>query len=104
VDCFQVRAGHGENVGGAVDQRGGERLAADAADVHAFLFADVDCVQARRLPADCVDPGRSDFDLLAIAEETPEQAFRHRAPANISRANEEDAFHDFTPARAGRGN
>jgi hypothetical protein len=51
-----------------------------------------------------VDPGGSDLDVLTIAEKTAEQAFRHGAPANISRANEEDAFHDFTPARADRGN
>jgi hypothetical protein len=51
-----------------------------------------------------VDPGGSDLDVLAIAKKTAEQAFRHRASANISRANEEDAFHDFPPARAGRAN
>jgi hypothetical protein len=61
-------------------------------------------MQTWRLPANRVHAGGSDLNLLAIAEKTPEQAFRHWAPANISRANEEDAFHAFTPARAGRAN
>src|SRR5947208_2835373 len=99
-----MRAGHGENVSGAVDQGGSERLAAHAADINAFLFADVDRVQAGRLSAHSMHPGGSDLDLFAVAKKTPEEAFRHRASANISRANEEDAFHDVTPARAGRAN
>jgi hypothetical protein len=35
------------------------------------------------------------LDVLPIAEQPAEKAFRHWAPANISRTNEEDAFHDF---------
>ena len=75
-----------------------------AADIDAFLFADVDRVQTGRLSAHSMHTGGSDLDLLAVAKKTTEEAFRHRAPANISRANEEDAFHDFRPARAGRAN
>ncbi len=36
VNGFQMRPRHGENVGGAIDQRGGERLAAKSGDVDAF--------------------------------------------------------------------
>ena len=96
-----MRAGHGEDVRRAIDKGGGKWLAADIADIDAFLFADVNGVKARRLSAHGVHTGRCDFDVLAIAEKTPEQPFGHRAAANISRADEEDAFHDFEPARAG---
>jgi hypothetical protein len=99
-----MRAGHGEDVGGAIDERGGERLAAEAANVDAFLFANMDGMQARRLAAHSVDPGGRDLDVFAIAEQTPEEAFGHRAAADISCADEEDAFHDFepTPCRQGK--
>ena len=69
-----------------------------SADVDAFLLADLDGVQARRLSADRVHAGGSDLDVLAIAEQPAEKPFRHRAAADISGANEEDAFHD---SRAG---
>jgi hypothetical protein len=43
-------------------------------------------------------PGGSDLDVFAIAEQTAEQTLCHRAAADISCADEEDAFHDFEPA------
>jgi hypothetical protein len=55
----------------------------------------VDGVHARRLAAHGVDSGGRDVDVFPIAQETAEQPFRHWAPANISRTDEEDAFHDF---------
>jgi len=84
---------------GTIDERRGERLAAQASDIDAFLIANVNRMQARRLPADGVHPGGSDFNVFTIAEQPAEKPFRHRAPANISCTNEEDAFHDFEPAR-----
>jgi hypothetical protein len=95
MNGFEMRAGHSENVGGAIDQGGGERLAAEAANVDAFLFANVNGVQARRLSANGMNPGGYDFDVFAIAEQTAEEALCHRAAADISRADEEDTFHDF---------
>jgi hypothetical protein len=98
-----MRAGHSENVGRTIDQGGGERLAAEPANVDAFLFANVDGVQARWLSANGMNPGGCDFDVFAIAEQTAEEALCHRAAADISRADEEDAFHDFEPAPCRQG-
>jgi hypothetical protein len=39
--------------------------------------------------------GGRDLNVLPIAQQAAEKPFRHRAPANISCTNEEDAFHDF---------
>jgi hypothetical protein len=98
-----MRAGHSENVCRAIDEGGGERLAAEAANVDAFLFAHVDCVEAWRLPTNGMDPGGRDFDVFAVAEQTTKKAFCHRAAADISCADEEDAFHDFEPAPCRQG-
>jgi hypothetical protein len=51
-------------------------------------------VHAWRLPAHRVNSSGRDLDVLPIAEQPAEKPFRHRAPANISCTNEEDAFHD----------
>jgi hypothetical protein len=100
-----MRAGHGENVRRAIDEGGGERLTAQPADIDALLFANVDCMQARRLSADRVDAGGRDFDIPAVAEQSPEQAFSHRAAADIASADKENAFHgDGTGAHAGLAN
>src|SRR5204863_6012053 len=56
-------------------------------------------VHTGRLAADRVHSSRRDLDILSIAEEAAEKALCHRAPANISCANEEDAFHESKPAR-----
>jgi hypothetical protein len=53
----------------------------------------MDGVHARRLAADGVHSGGSDLNIFPIAQHPAEKAFRHRAPANISCANKEDAFH-----------
>src|SRR3982074_2534751 len=99
-----MRAGHRENMRGVLHQRGGKRLAALPANVDAFLFANLDRMQTRRLAADRVNARGSDLDVLPIPEEAAEKTFRHRAPANISCANEEDAFHDSKPANCRHGN
>jgi hypothetical protein len=93
-----MRAGHRENVRGPLDQRGSKRLTPLSANVDAFLLADLDRVQTRGLTADRVDARGSYFNVLPIPEEATEKTFRHRASANISRTNEEDAFHDSEPA------
>jgi hypothetical protein len=98
MNGLQVRASHRENVGGAIDEGSGERLAAEPANVDAFLFADVDGMQARRLPAHGMHAGGSDLDLLSITEQPAEKAFRHGTAADIARADKKDAFHDEKPA------
>ena len=71
VDRLEMRAGHGENMRRPIDQRRGERLAAQIADIDALLLRRRgDGVQARRLSADGVDAGGRHFDVLAIAEQT----------------------------------
>ena len=90
-------------MGGAIDKSGGERLAAETANVDAFLFANVNGMQARGLPANGMNPGGSDLDVLTIAEQTAEEALSHRAAANIARADKKDAFHDEKPAPCRQG-
>ena len=50
-------------------------------------------IQARGLAADRVHPGRSDFDVLPIADQAAKKPFRNRASTNITCADEEDVFH-----------
>jgi hypothetical protein len=88
-----VRARHGEDVRRAFHQRGSQRLAAQSPDVRSFLLTNVDGVHAWRLATHRVHSGGSDLDVFAIAQHPAKKAFRHRAPANISCANKEDAFH-----------
>ncbi len=71
----------------------GERLAAQTADVHAFLLADLHRVKTWRLAAHCVHAGGRNFDVLTIAEQTAKKPFRDWAAANITCADKEDAFH-----------
>ncbi len=78
----------------AIDERGGERLTAEPANIDAFLFADVDRMQARRLSAHRVHAGGGDLDVLAVPEQAAEQAFSHWAAAYIAGADKENAFHD----------
>ena len=41
LNRFQMRAGHGKNMGGAFNQRGGQWLAAEVADINPFHFANL---------------------------------------------------------------
>ena len=95
VNGFEMRAGHGENVRRALDQIGRERLTAQIADVHAVAFANLHRIKTGRLSPDCVNAGRSDFDVFAIADQPVKQSFGDRTAADIARANKEDAFHDY---------
>ena len=95
VNGFQVRASHAENMGRAIDQIGGERLAALIADVDAIYLANLDRIKTWRLAAHCVDAGGSDFHVFAIADEPPKESLRDWATADVAGANKKDAFHDF---------
>jgi hypothetical protein len=89
-----MRAGHGKDVRGAIDQRGGKRLAAETADVHTFLLTNLDRIQTRRLPAHRMYASRGDFNVSSISEQTTKKPFRNRAAANVTCADKEDVFHD----------
>ena len=99
MNRFQVRTGHGEDVRGAIDEGGGERLAAQTTNVDAFITADFDRVKTWRLAAHRIDAGGGDRDVLAIAEKLTQKPFRNRTSANITRTNKEDAFHETRRAR-----
>jgi hypothetical protein len=98
VNRFEMRAGHRENVRGALDQVSGQRLTAQVADGYAFAFANLNGIKTRRLPANGVHAGRRDFDVFAISDQPAEQPFRDRTAADIASANKEDTFHDWRRA------
>ena len=93
LNAVEMRAGHGENVGGALDQRRGQGLAADAVDIDPFVLQDLDREQTRRLPAHRMDPGGCDGDVFSITQKRAEKTLRHRTPADVSGADEKDVFH-----------
>ncbi len=99
-----MRARHRKNMRGPFHQRGGERLAAQSPNVDAVPLADLDRVQTRRLTPHRMHARGSDLDVLPVPEKAAEKTFRHRAPANISCTNEEDAFHDSEPANCRQSN
>jgi hypothetical protein len=90
---FHVRTGHGENVRSLINQRSGQRLAAQSAYICAFLCADFYGVQAWWLPANRMHAGRCDFDVLSVASQAAKKPFRDRASTNVACADEEDVFH-----------
>ena len=51
VDRLQMRAGHGKNVGGLINQGGSKWLATQPANIYAFLLADFHCIKTWRLAA-----------------------------------------------------
>jgi len=63
-----MRTSHGENVRRAIDQAGGERLAAQITDVYAIILANLNGIQAGRLSAHGMNPGGGNLDVLAIAD------------------------------------
>jgi hypothetical protein len=85
-------------VGGALNHIGGERFAAKVPDIDSFLFANFDRVQARRLSSHGMYAGRGHFDLLTVAEQTPEKPLCDGAATDVSGTNKEDAFHDLRAA------
>jgi hypothetical protein len=57
LDRFEVCPGHGENVRSLINERSGQRLAAQTADICALGCADFYGVEAWRLAADRVHAG-----------------------------------------------
>ena len=94
LNSFKMRAGHGKDMRGAIDQRGRNWLAAKTADVHAFLFADLHRIETWWLAAHCVHPSRGNFNVSPISKQTPKQPFRDGTAANVTCADKEDVFHD----------
>jgi len=100
VDRLQMGAGHRENVGRALFQIRGERLAALIANVDSLGFANLDRVKTGRLAADRMDACGSDLDIVAITDEVAKKSFRDRTTADIAGANKEDVFHGGATALA----
>jgi len=90
-----VCAGHGENVRCPVDQIGGERLAAQIADVHAIGFTNLHRVKTRRLSPHRVNTGRSNFNVFAVADQPAKQPFGDWTATDIAGANKENTFHGW---------
>ena len=88
-----MRTSHRENVRSLINQRSGQRLAAQSAYICAFLCADFYGVQAWWLSANRVHAGRCDIDVLAVASQAAKKPFRDRASTNVACADEEDVFH-----------
>ena len=93
MNRFDVGTGHGKDVRCAIDQCRRKRLAAQVADVYAFIRADLHRVQTRWLAAHGVDTGRFNLDVVTIANPTAKKPFCDRAAADIACADKEYAFH-----------
>ena len=91
---------HRKNMGVTIDQIRGQRLAAQIADIYAIAFADLNCVKARRLAADGMDPGRGYLNIFTVTYKPAEQSFCDRTAANVTSADKENAFHDSNAAPA----
>jgi hypothetical protein len=89
-----MTSGHRENMRCSVDQRRRQRLTAKVANIDPFIRADLNGIQARRLSSHGVHSGGSDFNVVAMSDESLEKPFRDWAPTNITRADEENTFHD----------
>ncbi len=89
-----MRPCHRENVCRLIDHGGSERLAAKAADVHAFFFTNLHGIETGRLAADCVYPRRGYCDVFPISQQAAKKPFRDGTAANVSCADKENAFHD----------
>ena len=98
LDCLQVRAGHGKNVCGPINQGGGERLTAYIANIRACFRTDFDRVKTWRLATYCVHTSRNNFDVFSVAKQTAKEPFGNRATADITCADKEDAFHNSESA------
>jgi hypothetical protein len=88
-----VSTGHGENVRSLINQRSGQRLAAQIADICAFRRADFHGVQAWWLTTNRVHASGRDFDVFPVASQAAKKSFRDRAPTNVACADEENVFH-----------
>jgi hypothetical protein len=88
-----VGAGHGKDVRRAIDQGRRERLAALAANICAFVLADLHRVETWRLAAHGVHAGRKNFDVSTVTKQTAKKPFRDGTATNIAGADKEYAFH-----------
>ena len=93
LDRLQVRAGHGENVRGAIDQVRRERLAAKVADVYALFRTHLHSIETRWLPPDGMHTGRNNFNVFTVPDQRAKQTFCDRAAADVTGADKEDGFH-----------
>jgi hypothetical protein len=59
-------------------------------------------MHARRLPAHRVHASGVGPNVLAIPEQSAEQSPRHRASANVARADKKDVFHNLKKQRRRR--
>ena len=99
-----MRAGHGKDVRRAIDQRGRQGLAAETADIHAFLFADLHCIETWRLAAHRVHTSRGNFDIFPVPKHLAKNPFRDGTAANVTCADKKDAFHDSGGANGRNSN
>src|SRR5204862_5719819 len=94
----QVRTCHGEDVCRPIDQRRGQWLTAQIANIDPGIGADFDRVKTWRLTAYRVHTGRNNFDVLSVANHAAKKPFRNWAAADISCTDKEDAFHNSQSA------
>jgi hypothetical protein len=94
-----MRAGHSEDVRGAIHESCGKRLAAKSADIHVFLFADLHRVETWWLTADGMYASRSNFDVFPISEQASEKSLGDGTATNITCADKEDVFHNSGRAK-----
>jgi hypothetical protein len=94
MNCLQVRAGHGKNVCGTINERVRKRLALQAGNISAFFRADLDCIEAGWLTAHRMHPCRDDFNILSVPQQMTKQPFCDGAAADITCTDKENAFHN----------
>ena len=81
-----------------IDEGRSKWLTAHIANVGACGSAGFNGIKAWRLAAHCVYTGRNNFDVLPVPRQTAEKPLRNWAAADITCADEEDAFHNLESA------
>src|SRR2546428_157766 len=104
MNGLEMCASHGKDVCGTFNQRTGQGLAAQIADIGPFFLANLDRVETWWLAANRVYTSGRNLDVFAVADQTAEETFRDRAPANITRTNKENAFHGVRRASTRNNN
>jgi hypothetical protein len=82
---------------GAIDERRRQRLAPQLSNINTLLRANFDGVSTGRLTTNSVNARGSNLNIFAIPKKTAKKAFRNGTATNVSRTNEEDAFHNLRP-------
>jgi hypothetical protein len=88
-----MRIGHGKNMGGSINQTLCQWLATQTGDIRSLLRAHLNRVEAWGLATHSVHASGSNFDVFPVPDQSAKQPFCDRAAANVSCADEEDAFH-----------